>query len=433
VSANPATLANIYSGEPRSPAWNDNMRAFRVFFFSFLIPVLVGCAGKPPTITSGQSASEFLYVGTSSAQFFKYGVALDGSLQPSALGSSIPQICWPQLDPVPGAIYALSTICPSTPLHSELRRFELDQTGNIVSSSGPLSLGPALPSSNGSPLTFVTSPDGKFAYVWSQTADNAQHVSPVQIGPGGQLTVKPDLGISFAAIDDISCRCGITHIPDAVIRTANGLVLSIQDLVVNSSEDGPHVSYSLYKLDDQTGGIVSRIDSAGLIFPLRNFFISYNGALILTGETEIGPESGRLQLFQLGVTGFTEITACVQDRPQAPACAHPDAGAFHPSGKWVFVADTKAGGVWTIPVFFGSSLDPGKASFVSANLPAGLRLVFSSTGKYLYVLQWDGVFASIQGFQIDQTTGGLTLLPGSPWPIGNVEQVTAAVDVAGKN
>ena len=403
------------------------MRTLRVFFFSLLVPVLVSCGGGAPTTTT--PAFEFLYVGTSSAQFFKYHVALDGSLQASALASSIPQICWPQLNPVPGAIYALSTICPFTPLHSELRRFDLDQTGNIVSSSGPLSLGPDLPSGNGSPLTFVTSPDGKFAYVWSQTLDNSQHVSPVQIGPGGQLTVKPDLGISWAAIDDISCRCGITHIPDAVIRTANGLVLSVQNLLVNSSEQGSHISYSLYKLDDQTGGIVSLIDSVSLVLPTNNSFISYNGMLILTGETEFGPESGRLELFQIGATGLTQLRSCLPDQP---SCAHPDAGAFHPSGKWVFIADTTAGGLWTIPLS-GGFLAPEKASFLSANLPGGLRLVFSSTGKYLYVAQWDGKFASIQGFQIDQTTGGLTLLPGSPWPIGNVQKVTASVDVAGRN
>ena len=407
------------------------MRAFRQFFLVLLVPALLSCAGIAPSTTGGHSASEFLYVGTFSPQFLKFQVARDGSLQASPLGSSIPQICSPQLNSVPGAIYALSTICPNPPLHSELRRFDLDQTGNIISSTGVLSV-PDLPG-NGPPLTFVTSPDGKFAYVWSQTQDGAQHISPVQIGASGQVTARPDLGISFPPIDSISCRCGATHVPDAVIRTPDGLLLSIQDLFVSSGEQGPHVSYVLYKLDPQTGGIGPVLDSAGLIFPMDKFFISYNGGLILTGETEFGPETGRLQVFKLGATGFTEITVCVQDRPQAPACAHPDAGAFHPSGQWVFVADTKAGGIWTIPVVFGSAVNPGAASFVSANLLGGMRLVFSSTGKYLYVAQWDGTFASIQGFQIDQTTGALTILPGSPWPVGNVEEVTAVVDVAGKN
>jgi hypothetical protein len=193
------------------------------------------------------------------------------------------------------------------------------------------------------------------------------------------------------------------------------------------------VSYSLYKLDEETGAILSGVDAAGLLSPVDKFFISYNGPLIVTGETEFGPESGRLQVFQLGTAGFTEVTACLLFRPEAPACAHPDAGAFHPSGKLMFVADTKAGGIWTIPVVFGNSLDSGKASFIPTSLPGGLRLIFSSTGKYVYVLQWDGTSASIQGFQINQSTGDLTLVPGSPWPIGNVQEVTAAVDVAGKN
>jgi len=411
------------------------MRILRISSLALLTSVLVSCGGIAPNpngVPVAPAASEFLYIGTFGTQIFKYRVMLDGSLRPSALGSSVPPMCQPQLNAVPGAIYALSTLCASTPSHNDLRRFDLDPAGNIVSSSAPLSLGSDLPSSNGSPLTFVASPEGKFAYVWSQTLDAAQHISPVQIGSSGQLTVKPELGISFPPIDSISCQCGVTHIPDAVVRTPNGLLLSVQDLVVNASEQGPHASYTLYKLDEQTGGIISVIDSAAFIFPLNKFFISYNGSMILTGETEFGPETGRLQIFKLGASGFTEITACVQDRPQAPACAHPDAGAFHPSGQWVFAADTKAGGIWTIPVVFGSAVNPGAASFIPANLPGGLRLVFSSTGKYLYVVQWDGTFASIQGFQIDQATGALTLLPGSPWPIGNVEEVTAVVDVAGK-
>jgi hypothetical protein len=406
------------------------MRVFRMFFLAVVIPVLAGCAGMAPTTTSGPpAASEFLYVGTSGAQLFKYHVALDGSLQAFALDSSVPHVCWPQLNPVPGAIYSLSTICPFTPLHTELRRFDLDQTGNIISSSAPISLGPDLPSDNGSALSFLTSPDGKFAYVLSQAPDGSTHLSPVQIAPGGQLTVKPDLGISWPAIDSISCRCSVTHIPDAVVRTANGLALSVQHLLVSAGEEGPHISYSLYKLDEQTGRIISLIDSASLIFPPVDFFTSYNGDLLLTGETETGPESGRLQLFQIGVTGLTQLRSCLQDQP---ACAHPAAGAFHPSGKWVFVADTKAGGIWTIPLAIGF-LAPEKASFIPTSLPFELRLVFSSTGKYLYVVQDDGTFASIQGFQIDQATGVLTLVPGSPWPIGNFEAVTTAVDVAGKN
>jgi hypothetical protein len=412
------------------------MRALRFSFLAVVILAMISCGGITPKTTAtpaGSQASEFLYIGTFGTQIFKYRVELDGSLRPSALDSSVPQMCQPQLNAVPGAIYALSTLCASTPSHSDLRRFDLDPAGNIISASAPLSFGPDLPASNGSPLTFVTSPDGKFAYVWSQTLDAAQHISPVQIGPSGQLTVRPDLGISWAPMDSISCRCPVTHIPDAVIRTPNGLMLSVQDLGVSASAPGPDVRYTLYQLDEQTGGITSALVSVGLSFPADKFFASNNGGLLLTGETEFGSETGRLQISQLGVTGVTETSDCIQDRPQAPACAHPDAGALHPSGQWVFVADTRAGGIWTIPVVLGSSLDPGRAFFVSADLLGGLRLIFSSTGKYLYVVQWDGTFASIQGFQIDQKTGALTLLPGSPWPIGNVEEVTAVVDVAGKN
>lgn len=114
------------------------------------------------------------------------------------------------------------------------------------------------------------------------------------------------------------------------------------------------------------------------------------------------------------------------------ACAHPVAGTFHPSGNWLFILDRQAGGVWTIPVS-SNFMSPENASLVPARLLDGFRFAFSSTGKFLYVAQRNGTSAEIQGFQVDDTTGVLSKLKGSPWPIGNVGSITSIINVPGKN
>jgi hypothetical protein len=410
------------------------MHALRVSSLPLLIFVLAiaGCGGSPapdqPLVTA--QPSEFLYVGTSQPGLLKFSVASDGSLQPANLGRSAPAVCSPELTAVPSQIFVFSRLCPFSPTETELRRLELTPDGNIASSTPPISFGPDLPSNTGFALSFLPDRDGKLGYAWSVALDGSQHVSPVQIDTVGHLTVKPDLGISFPFLDPIASRCSDSHAPDAVLHTADGLFLSVQDLMVCDGSDGPNVRDSLYALDSQSGAIGNLAGIVSIEFPPQSFFIAYNGALALAGDTHLpGEGTNKLQLLQISARGgVTQLQQCFSDHA---ACAHPDAGTFHPSGKWVFVADRIAGGIWTIPVA-GNTLAPEKASFLSANLLGGMRFAFSSTGRYLYVAQWsDADPGQILAFTVDPRTGILIPVPGSPWSTGTVESITSMIDVAG--
>ena len=409
------------------------MHVLRVSSLPFLMFILViaGCGGSPtpdqPLVTA--RASEFLYVGTSQAGLLKFTVASDGSLTPADLDRSTPSVCAPELTAVPGQIFLFSRLCPFS-TETELRRLELTPDGNIASSTPPISFGPDLPSNTGFALSFLPDRDGNLGYAWSVALDGSQHVSPVQIDIAGRFTVKPDLGLSFPFLDPFVNRCSDSHAPDAILHTADGLFLSVQDSIICAGSDGPNVHDSLYAIDSQSGAVGNLVGIVNIEFPPQSFFITYNGALALAGDTHFpGQGTNKLQLLQINArSGVTQLQQCFSDHP---ACAHPDAGTFHPSGKWVFVADRAAGGIWTIPVA-GNALALEKASFLSANLFGGVRFAFSSTGRYLYLAQGvDPGPGQIFAFTVDPKTGVLTPVSGAPSSTGTAESITSMIDIAG--
>lgn len=411
------------------------MHVLRIVLFLLGMIAIAGCSGlvttsQPVQKPNASQVPEFLYVGTSAPGLLKYEVATDGSLKLSPTSGSAPPVCSPVLSPVPDHIYSLSPFCPFSTSQTELRRFDLNRNGDIVASTEPLSLGPELPSITGFPFSFVAAPDGRFAYVGTIAVGGSPHISPVQISSGGDLTVKPELGLAWPFIDPAVSECSDSHTPDAVIETADGPLLSVLNSEFCKGADGPNISYSFYRLDSHTGAIGTFMGGAGADPATEGFFIAYNRALVMAGGMHLSLEPSRLQLFQIDPNGLTPVQTCLPDHP---ACAHTDAGAIHPSAKWAFIADFTAGGLWTLPIS-GDSIAADKASFISANVVGGLRFAFSANGKYLYVAHWGGSQNSgdILGFKVDQETGVLTPVSGSPWHIGSMVSVTSLIDVAGK-
>jgi 6-phosphogluconolactonase (cycloisomerase 2 family) len=90
--------------------------------------------------------------------------------------------------------------------------------------------------------------------------------------------------------------------------------------------------------------------------------------------------------------------------------------AVHPSGKFVFATrdENAAGdGVAVFQVQNNGSLKAAPGSpYSTQNGPQAL--VVDATGKYLYVAEATDY---IDAFEIDQTTGALTPLPGSPYKL----------------
>jgi hypothetical protein len=277
----------------------------------------------------------------------------------------------------------------------------------------------------------VPTPAGNFAYVQTVGADSRVHITPVQIGSAGDFTAKPGLEISFPLLNTINSGCGEGHTPTKVLATTESLFLVVQRWMVCKGADGPEAFYAIYKLDSQTGGIEQAIGGVNVTYPAFPF-VAFNGALALRGELFSGsfPPTGDLELVHVGLDGTPVVQKCQSDQP---ACSHPFGVAFHPSGKWAYISDVIAGGIWTVPIT-GNSLLPANSLFVPLKLPGGFRFTFAPDGKNLYIAQWGSQSDSgqIVGFHVNQLTGALTSIAGSPWPLGKTLSITTMVYLAGK-
>lgn len=405
------------------------MHALRVFLPVALILAIAGCAGmNAPTqqnsLPAASQVPELLYVGTSNPGLLTYQIRPDGALQAAPTSSAVPPLCRPTLEPVPGRIYVISVSCsdPTGPL--EFRRLDLDSTGNIASATGPLFLGPDFPSTDGV-TNFLPADTGKFAYTRSLGSDSQEHISVVQIGAAGDLTLKPGLGLSWPIVANGSC--GESHLPSSVVTTPEGSFLIVQDTFFCHGME-PNVNYFVFQVDSDTGAVGKLVAKVALGDVPSIPFIIKNGALMIVAELGDGVH-GDLRLFHLGLDGVTLLQLCSAGQP---ACAHPNNAAFHPSGKRIFVTDENAGGIWTIPVT-GSSLSADKASFLPADIVLAGGLTFSSDGSSVYLAQLHlpEEKPQILGFRVNDSTGVLAPIPGSPWRPENIDLITAMTVVVG--
>jgi 6-phosphogluconolactonase (cycloisomerase 2 family) len=409
------------------------MHALKIsLFLVSIFLVIAGCSGlniQPNQPQQVSQAPEFLYVGTSKPGLLTFQVQPGGSLKAVPTSASVPDsVCSAALSAAPSKIYSLSQLCPFSADPMELRRFDLGPSGDIISGAGPFSLGPNLPSDIGHIFSFITVPQGNFAYAW--TFDNGREsITPIRLDAGGNMTPMPDLGISWP-IESITIVPCAFHSPERVITTTEGTFLVVISSRDCSDIEAPSGSYLFFHLDSETGAIGSLISEIQLGHLPQFVSTTQSGNLVVLAEYV--PEApGNLMLFRAGADGVTLLQQCQSNQR---ACAHPEVAAFHPSGKWLFIADTDTNGIdhgiWTIPIVHGS-LIAAKASFIS--MPdEGYKFDFSSDGKGLYVGQWvdNQVSGQISGFRVDDRTGVLSEMPDSPWNLGTEFFITSMVHTA---
>jgi hypothetical protein len=401
------------------------------------IPVLAaiaGCSGlnapTQPTPQAAVKAPEFLYVGTSNPGLMAFEIGPDGGLNATATSANLSAICSPALAPVPGRIYTISVSCSTPDVPVEFRRLDLSPSGEIVSATGLLSLGPDFPSITDTVLNFLPSPTGKFAYTSSADNDSVEHISLIQIDAAGDLAVKPGLGLSWPL--DVSPFGGESHGPNSVVTTQEATFLIVKDWF-SSRDTDPAVNYLVYRVDSETGAVGNKVGEAAIGTTSYTSFNTQAGALMVFGELPQNGDPGDLRLFHIGLDGVPLLQRCLADQP---ACAHPEIGVFHPSGKWLFIVDRVAGGIWTIPVT-GNSLSAANASFFPVNLDGSFQFAFSADARSFYMGQWGNVFQPVQtgeilGFQVNDKTGALTPIAGSPWSLGKLDfGIAAMITVAG--
>ncbi|HUO15452.1 MAG TPA: beta-propeller fold lactonase family protein [Verrucomicrobiae bacterium] len=89
--------------------------------------------------------------------------------------------------------------------------------------------------------------------------------------------------------------------------------------------------------------------------------------------------------------------------------------AVAPSGKFLYAANAGEGDISTYSVTEGYLTEIGSRTLLAQNAEPTL-LVMDSTGSYLYAA--DAVASAIYSFSIDASSGALSPVTGSPFPVG---------------
>jgi 6-phosphogluconolactonase (cycloisomerase 2 family) len=119
----------------------------------------------------------------------------------------------------------------------------------------------------------------------------------------------------------------------------------------------------------------------------------------------------------------------VPGSPKAPATTTADSIISDPQGRFLFVGDHTTGQISSFQIDpTTGALTPTPASPVATGFAISV-LTVDGTGHYLYASSTRSSFGGVFGFNIDQFSGDLTPIAGSPW-VANLFYVQA--DPSGK-
>ncbi len=217
------------------------------------------------------------------------------------------------------------------------------------------------------------------------------------------------------------CGCGFqdvqitpTPVPNRFVFAANSAATAI----------------SVYKADITTGALA----------PVPGSPFSASGGPLVIAATP----SGRFLFASSGdhtVSAYAINAATGALTPIGallPGPWRPSDIAVHPSEKFVYVSDRFAGdpgsitsgSVWAYAVDTTGALTAVPGSPFLVNFYAQ-SVTIEPSGRYLYVA--DNGIPAIQGFAIDTSTGALTPLADSPYPVpSTVNPIAAAMDPQGR-
>ncbi|MEO8752315.1 MAG: beta-propeller fold lactonase family protein [Casimicrobiaceae bacterium] len=113
-------------------------------------------------------------------------------------------------------------------------------------------------------------------------------------------------------------------------------------------------------------------------------------------------------------------------------CSHSDGAAFHPSGRYVYFT----GGIGSPGRLCGYSVDPVTGAFTPIAEPPVATgalpnaVVFEPSGKFIYVV--GGASNNVSGYAVERTTGKPVPVAGSPFATNGTTPVAMVVDNAGR-
>lgn len=137
-----------------------------------------------------------------------------------------------------------------------------------------------------------------------------------------------------------------------------------------------------------------------VIHPSNRFLYASNVASNTVSIYSISPQTGALT--QVGT-------------PVASGSGGPNGLFFHPSGNFLYVSNYSGNTISAFAVASDGTLTAITGSPFATGGPTTINgVVVSSDGKFLYAASMGGT-GGVVGYEIDQSTGGLTLIAGSPF------------------
>lgn len=314
----------------------------------------------------------------------------------------------------------------------------LTPTGEIRTQLGP---GSIAISGGQSPVTYIP----KFAYAANtQLTDN---ILPFKINPDGTLTptgTPMTTGTSTSAItaDPTGRFVYVANANDIFAYTVNAMSgdltqigTSTQGLNLSSITTGPTGRF-LYAIQDECADacyvvLTFNIDSAtgGITATGTPVDAGDTGRQMIidpTGRFAYVPDGNSILIFNINLTtGEMGTTTPLTGVGQNIISVIVD-----PTGKFGYFIDITPGLEEFIVPFTINSLDGTLATGTPITVAQPVAMAIEPTGRFLYLVDSDGVNGSISVFQIDPASGAL-LLFDQPVPTGNgPESIT--IDASGR-
>jgi 6-phosphogluconolactonase len=303
-------------------------------------------------------------------------------------------------------------------------------TGNITAfsvdpNSGALTVVPGSPFAAGANPTYVTvSPSNEFLYETSdlQTATSANDLNAFAINvTTGALTAVP--GSPF--LSGASPASVTVDSTGKFLYTSNG-----------GPGNGPDESESIseYGINATTGALTA-IAQDNCSYP--PFFVGNQCNAVLADPVAgflFGTASaGVVNAFSIEAQGTLQAVTGTPF-PVLASGADPTVGpvamAIYPTGKYLYTANynptTNVSG-FSIAGSGALSLVPGSPFTVGNSNPSDL--VADPLGRFLYVLDFN---AGVTGFSVNPSNGQLTMLPGFPVVVPIFSRKAMAIDPSGK-
>lgn len=289
----------------------------------------------------------------------------------------------------------------------------------------------------------IAAPSGKFLFTDDENYDGTNvnyRIDGYSIGKGGSLSLVNGspfaVPSAFNSFTQQVTSLAVNSSSSALYAVNRGGTESISEFQINSSNGALTAMPTIFTTSPSLGPTGSAIDPSGKFLYVTEDWAYTSGSVDASGVSAFSIDSATGNLTALGNSPFL-----------LPASSEPQSIVTDPSGNFLytylwnarslndvagFVRDLNTGALTSMP---GSPF----ASSSSSNPQASAFAVHPS-GKFLFVENFNG--GTVTAFAIDQNTGVLSQVAGSPFPPQNskypsgipqpVLSFSMAVDPTGK-